>query len=87
MPRYIDFDKLIEKSECGTDPRDIYSDMSFVRVADIEDMPAEDVQTVNHGKWLICSDADYPYCSECGEETEGKIAKFCPNCGSQMDGD
>lgn len=47
----------------------------------------EEFRTVNHGKWLICSDADYPYCSECGEETEGKITKFCPNCGCQMDGD
>lgn len=48
----------------------------------------EEFQTVNHGKWIICSDGYYPYCSECKHEPQGReMTKFCPNCGAKMDGD
>lgn len=41
-----------------------------------------------HGKWIICSDGYYPYCSECKEEPKGgNMTKFCPNCGAKMEGD
>lgn len=94
MPRYIDAEKAekifkdIFCKNCNS-YTGIKCFCCYMRAgADIyADMPTEDIQTVNHGKWLICSDADYPYCSECGEETEGEITKFCPNCGCQMDGD
>lgn len=39
-----------------------------------------------HGKWLICSDGYYPYCSECGNEpTRGEMTKYCAECGARMD--
>lgn len=48
----------------------------------------KNVQTVNHSKWIICSDGYYPYCSECKHEPQGReMTKFCPNCGAKMDGD
>ena len=41
---------------------------------------------VKHGKWLICTDGYYPYCSECGNEpTRGEMTKYCPECGTRMD--
>lgn len=38
------------------------------------------------GKWIICSDGYYPYCSNCGyEPTDSKIHNYCGNCGSLME--
>ena len=43
-----------------------------------------DVET--HGKWEICCDGYYPYCSVCKEEPSvGVMTKYCPNCGAKMD--
>ena len=38
-----------------------------------------------HGRWIICSDGYYPYCSACFSEPKGGMSKFCPNCGAKMD--
>ena len=52
----------------------------------ISTMPTEDVQPVKHGKWLICTDGYYPYCSECRNEPKsGIMTKYCPECGTRMD--
>ena len=41
---------------------------------------------VVHGKWIICSDGYYTYCSVCKEEPSvGVMTKYCPNCGAKMD--
>lgn len=54
----------------------------------IDDAPTADVQPVKHGKWEICSDGYYPYCSNCKNEPQGReMTLFCPNCGARMDGD
>ena len=56
----------------------------------IEDMPAADVQSVKHGEWKINSDGYYPYCSVCGtaaDQLTKHLTKFCPECGTRMDGD
>jgi hypothetical protein len=46
-----------------------------------------DVQETKHGKWLINCDGYYPYCSECGNEPQGRaMTDYCPNCGAKMDG-
>lgn len=38
-----------------------------------------------HGKWIICTDGYYPYCSECRNEPKSGMTKYCPNCGAKMD--
>ena len=45
-------------------------------------------QPVIHAKWEISSDGYYPYCKKCNARPEnGKMTKYCPSCGAQMDGD
>ena len=45
-------------------------------------------QPVIHAKWEISSDGYYPYCKKCNARPEnGKMTKYCPNCGAKMDGD
>lgn len=43
-------------------------------------------QPANRGKWLICSDGYYPYCSVCRHEpVRGEMTNYCPQCGAKMD--
>lgn len=45
-------------------------------------------QPVVHARWEISSDGYYPYCKKCNARPEnGKMTKYCPNCGAKMDGD
>lgn len=38
------------------------------------------------GRWIICSDGYYPYCSLCLREPEdGKRGAVCPSCGAVME--
>ena len=56
----------------------------------IADIPSADVQSVKHGEWKINSDGYYPYCSVCGtaaDQLTKHLTKFCPECGTRMDGD
>lgn len=32
----------------------------------------DDVEIIRHGKWEICCDGYYPYCSECVETEHGR---------------
>lgn len=58
----------------------------------VEDAPAADVAPVVHGEWVVCGDGDnVPWmCSRCGKTTAHKYktmyGKYCPNCGSRMNG-
>ena len=53
-----------------------------------DELKTADVQPVKRGKWEICSDGYYPYCSECKAEPEsGKMTNYCPRCGADMRGD
>lgn len=70
-------------------------------VADIEDIPAADVQPVRHGRWRLggygqISDATtkwydqflqggFLYCSVCRERSNRKTP-YCPTCGTKMGG-
>ena len=57
-------------------------------IAVLEEASAADVAEVKHGRWVICSDGYYPYCSECKNEPKhGEMTDYCPNCGAKMDGE
>ena len=55
----------------------------------LDEIPAEDVQEVRHGKWEEIRDAygqlEGWMCKECGREMKAK-ENYCPNCGARMDG-
>ena len=46
-----------------------------------------EMQRVRHGKWVICSNGYYPYCSECHFIPKEGMSKYCPDCGCKMDGE
>ena len=46
----------------------------------INDLPAVEPRK---GKWIICSDGYYPYCSVCNYRPH-EMTNYCPNCGAQM---
>lgn len=38
------------------------------------------------GRWIICSDGYYPYCSQCLNEPKNRImTKYCGECGAKME--
>lgn len=40
------------------------------------------------GRWIICCDGYYPYCSQCSNEPQNRaMTKYCPNCGTKMESD
>ena len=72
---------------------------SVLRIVD--EQPTADVQEVRHGHWFIL-EYEYFTCSECGyyqpngcdstkeakeKLAEGKVPKYCAECGARMDGD
>ena len=54
----------------------------------IDSIPATDVPTVRHGRWL-CADTDteqFFLCNRC-KKKEYWESDYCPNCGAKMDGE
>ncbi len=98
MVRYIDADKLkaqyteefmLYLNEDRTHPE--YG-LALARAVHkrtqhlIDNAPTVNVHPERHGRWLICCDGYYPYCSECKREPKGgEMTKYCPNCGTIMD--
>ena len=87
MKEYIERNALIEelnKAPAYFDSGDIRYGIEL-SIVEIKKVAASDVQEVVHGKWEICSDGYYPYCSVCKEEPSvGVMTKYCPNCGAKM---
>lgn len=54
----------------------------------IEILPAADVATVVHGKWVDngIPDSILNGCSVCGFTCGSSSFFYCPNCGAKMDG-
>ena len=53
----------------------------------LADIPAADVASVRHGRWIMHDD-EFGLsceCSACHIETMGD-GNYCPNCGAKMDG-
>lgn len=54
----------------------------------VEAVPVEDVQKVEHGRWLDLDAAPgglfYATCSVCGERHVIEVANYCPMCGANL---
>ena len=91
MPRYVDVDKLLEKSRYVSTRSD--SVFKVVRVSDIEKMPIE--TSVNEHKTAKLVDFDKCRmmmswkCGNCGHYvnlwTAERPYNYCPMCGSKFD--
>lgn len=83
MRRYIDIDKLKEFYKPYAERK--LSVPVDVILLNIDDMPTEDVQEVQHGRWI--NHGSFEVCSVCGEEQYGHDSgrHYCPNCGAKMD--
>lgn len=55
----------------------------------IDDMPAINLETEDHGYWMWTGDDELYVCSICGKLEDLYYGKynFCPNCGKIMIGD
>lgn len=91
MAEYIERGRL--KEAISADCQHLFSfDTSFCDMVmiDIDEVPAEDVAPVVHGRWVYGEDVDIQ-CSVCGADafTEGDYrqvkSRYCPNCGAKMD--
>lgn len=96
MKEYIERNALIEelkrdlKDDCNMYNSHIEKEIRNAKyefaIDILKDAYTVNVQEVVHGKWEICSDGYYPYCSVCTEEPRGmEMTKYCPNCGAKMD--
>ena len=83
----LEYVKTLEGNSSNKVYKKAMNDMLFYYIPQIiNDIPAVDAKDVVHAKWEINSDGYYPYCSHCKNEPEnGKMTKWCPECGARMD--
>lgn len=99
MAEYIEREKAIKKFEsyCADceDEGDIRTAQVFEDcVYELRDIPAADVATVVHGKWMYEERENsllfWIHCSVCGwkslDQSVSLAYHYCPNCGAKMDG-
>lgn len=93
MPRYIDANNIKLKGISVFDQNlEILIPLSDIRKA-LQMTPTADVQKVRHGRWISNDLGGYEwayYCSECGwidGYPFNDRHKYCPNCGTKMDGE
>lgn len=107
MNEYISREELIDKlkmwlAELEADKNKGYSDELYENkgareaveccIAEIETLPAANVQPVKRGEWEKKSSVGVFRCSLCQHifmlgADEIDEYHFCPNCGARMDGD
>ena len=90
--RLEEMSEYIKKDELLKFKADVYDEDGHVLYAVptgyIVAMPPADVAQVRHGRWRCHGDCGVTECSVCGWSIEECIDyKYCPNCGSRMDGD
>ena len=64
----------------------------FAAADEASKLPAADVQTVVHGRWIhkgqrVHLGVNWWACSVCGDESGAQWMRYCPNCGARMDGE
>lgn len=70
-----------------------FGENKYVPLSAIEHIPAADVASVVHGRWIETSEGTF--CSECNKNPipveHYNVCNFtgayCPNCGAKMDGE
>ena len=68
---------------------DMYTGEMFIYLEDLDEAPTVDAVEVVHAYWIGDEPGEWQ-CSHCGEyAADGGFEKtrFCPNCGSIMDGE
>ena len=92
MAEYIERGRL--KEAISADCQHLFSfDTSFYDMVmiDIDEVPAEDVAPVVHGRWILRKEPDGRLCfgcSNCGKSENKHAAikgKYCWSCGAKMD--
>ena len=92
--------KFIENGLNNTDKNKAFGHDAVEIMAEVQYMPAADVDPVRHGLWISlteCANAGV-YCSVCNKKVykedyawSNKRIKmrsnYCPNCGARMDGE
>ena len=85
-------DEYIKREDAIDAVLDVYCDTPDIDLscekfeAAILKIPATDVSTVRHGRWL-CADTDteqFFLCNRC-KKKEYWESDYCPNCGAKMD--
>ena len=90
MAEYIKKEDIEQKIQDGLNNLVLGHDAIEV-LGMIYEMPAEDVATVRHGRWLdgkctICGWEEPDVCTWLGYDSEAWIeTPYCPNCGCKMD--
>lgn len=88
MPEYIERGAAIELLHYNAD------ETCSAVVCDFEAIPAADVATVVHGRWVHAGygfdgNVAWWHCSRCGglaDDMERNYFAYCPLCGARMDG-
>lgn len=100
MSRYIDAEELAEKADRVLQSCKQANTVSLINAASeiftllLASAPTEDVEKVEHGRWVTLGDSEM--CSVCTctklkefDTAYGKAiwsrSKYCPNCGAKMD--
>ena len=96
--RLIDADKLRQKF-INADADGINLAIDKYAIKCIDEAQTADVEPVKHGKWIKNDGRHGWHCSACGEDDLYAFAwnsdkgenelqdRYCPNCGTRMDGD
>lgn len=91
MPKYINCDIAYELARTNKQYSDFHrsaADLTSLKEL-FDDIPAENLTVVNHGKWKYYHKDNTLMCSECLYEhyhgTYHQYAtNYCPNCGAKM---
>lgn len=96
MARYIDADKQIERyskklgfyiDEEGEDRFSAKCEEIRAAISALYNAPTADVVEVVHGEWIRQDEIFTRFmCSECGTKNHNIRWRYCPNCGTKMDG-
>lgn len=87
MARYIDAEETIRRIDLFIEGGSVFKSVlrSIKRL--INNVPTADVVEVVHGEWIRQDETFTRFmCSECGTKNHNIRWRFCPNCGTKMDG-